>query len=311
MTKTLQRVVCLCLFTAVLLAALPLSAHGAGTPTFRVSNAQGKPGDTVTVTVSTEHNPGIIALRLFIAYDAAVLELTDAVGQDLSGITFGPLTKNPLITTWVDGVHPDNTTNGVLVKMTFRIRSGAPSGASPITLSYEPGDVLNTAWENVTFATVAGGVTVSGGSAAADKPRHSVTEADDADRGLGFRFSVPAQGVKTDRRGNGVLTAARVQYQGTACPLLRMGALLTADTAIGNDEGRMVLGAAGVTNAVAAQLCDVTDTACTYAVRILHIPDRATQRIIYARPYYVVQYQGKETVVYGAIDATTYRAQRP
>ena len=303
-----------CLATVLLVAMMPMIGMAAGQPAFVVDQVSGNPGDTVTVKVSTRDNPGIIGLRLKVSYDTAALELTKAEEGDFDGVTFGPLEKNPFTCSWVDAIHPNNTTNGAVVVLTFKIKGSAPNGLSPITLSYDQADVFALAadgvnFADVVFATEAGGVKV-GGTIAVDKALHSVTEADDADRGLGFLFSVPAKGVKKTATSAAVLSAATVTYQGVDCPLVGMGALLTANAAVGTNLDGMVRGAAGVTDMAVKTLWDVTATACSYAVRMTGIPDAAVGRTVYARPYYVVQYQGTEVVVYGEIDATTYQANR-
>lgn len=316
MNQRVNKIVSICLAAALLLAAVPgIGIAAAEAPTFAVSEATANPGDTVTLTVSTRNNPGIIGLRLNVAYDAAVLELKKAEGGDFSGVTFGPTTKNPFVASWVDAIHPDNTTNGVVMKLTFAVKASAPAGKSAVSLSYDADDVFNFNWQNVTFATAAGGVTVGGGAAdggsvTTDKALHSVTESDGADRGLGFLFSIPAKGVTADVGGAATLKSATVKYQNTDCTLVRMGALLTTDSAVGGNAAKMTLSAAGVTDVAVTTLWDATATACSYAVRLMNIPDSAVGRTVYARPYYVVKYQGKDTVVYGTIDATTYQKNR-
>ena len=307
----MKKILCVCLAMALMGACIPVSA--AGNPAIVVSETAGNPGDTVTLTVSTQNNPGIIGLRVFVAYDSAVLELKKADVGDFSAITFGPIGKNPFVASWVDAIHPDNTTNGVLVKLTFAIKSNAPVGKSVVSVSYEEADAFNAKWENVNFATVSGGVNVggnmeNGGTVATDKVLHSVTESDGADRGLGFLFSLPAKGAAV---ANGIsnISGATISYKGTDCQIVRMGALLTIDSKVGT-EAKMTLSAAGITNVAVTSLWDATATACTYAVRLKNIPDSAVGRTVYARPYYVVKYQGKDTVVYGSIDATTYQKHR-
>lgn len=308
----MQRILCLVL-TAALLLAVPAMGAAAPTPTVTVGEATGAAGDTVTVTVSVKDNPGIIGFRFFVQYDAAVLELTDHAQQGLKGITFGPKNKNPFTFSWLDALQPDNAYNGALVQLTFRVREGAPAGKSPVTVTYNADDVINAAFENVTFATVGGGVTVKGGSAPAPAAtvRHSVTERDDDERGLAFCFEVPVHKAQTTAGGIARLDNAYVLYEGTACPVVGMGGLLATDPALGNDGDAMVRGAVGVTDLSAATLLETGDTACTFALRIRNIPDRATQRLVYARSYYVIRYQGRDVTVYGAIDATTYHACRP
>ena len=307
----MKKILCICLAVALMGACIPVAA--AGDPAIVVSETAGNPGDTVTITVSTQNNPGIIGLRVFVSYDSAVLELKKTEEGDFSGITFGPVVKNPFIFSWVDAIHPDNTTNGVMAKLTFAIKANAPVGKSVVSVSYGEADAFNSKWEDINFATVAGGVTVggnieNGGTVATDKTLHSVTESDGADRGLGFLFAIPVKGASV---ANGVsnISGATISYKGTDCQLVRMGALLTTDSKVGT-EAQMTLSAAGVTNVAVTSLWDATATACSYAVRLKNIPDSGVGRTVYARPYYVVKYQGKDTVVYGSIDATSYQKHR-
>lgn len=310
------RWICVCLTAALLVAMLPgMGIAAAGQPAFVVDEVSGNPGDTVTVKVSTRDNPGIVGFLLKVSYDTAALELTAAEVGDFAGTTFGPLEKQPFTFSWVDAIHPNNTTNGAMAVLTFKIKSGAPNGLSPISVSYAAADVFGLGahpqdFVDVTFATVAGGVTVggSGGAVVTDKVLHSVTEQDDAYRGLGFLFSIPAKGVKKTATSAANLSGATVSYQGADCPLVRMGALLTTNGALGADG--MVQGAAGVTDVAVSSLWEVSSSTCSYAVRMMNIPSSAVGRTVYARSYYVVQYGGAEVVVYGDIDATTYQSHR-
>lgn len=303
----MKKLLCLCAALALLVAAVPVSA--AGEAAFVVGEASGNPGDTVQITITTENNPGIIGLLLQVQYDKNVLELKKAVGKDFAGVAFGPTYKVPFTFNWVDAIHPDNKTNGVLAILTFAIKADAPAGKTAVSVNYTPENVVNQAWQNVPFTTKTGYVNVGGvnpddgGTVTTDQVLHSVTEADDADRGLAFRFALPVKGAKTigDQTD---LSAATIQYKGAACKVLRMGALLSTK----NES--IQLYADGVTNVVAFSLLEVGADSCAYAVRMRNIPDSAVGTTVYARPYYVVEYQGKETVVYGTTDATTYQKNR-
>lgn len=317
MMKNVKKLLCICLAVAMLVTAVPVLA--AGDPAFVVSETTAKPGDTVTITISTQNNPGIIGLQLLVSYDAAVLELKEADEGDFKGVTFGPMTKNPFNLIWIDAIHPDKKTNGVVVTLTFAVKANAPAGKSVISAGYKPENIFNSEWKNIAFKTVAGGVTVggNGGNAgsntgssdtiATEKPLHSVTESNGADRGLGFLFTIPAKGIKTADNGGLDITAATVKYKNTDCQLVRVGALLTTDSTVGT-AAKMTRSAAGIIDVAVGAMWDAA--AGTYAVRLMNIPDSAVGSTVYARPYYVVNYNGTETVVYGSIDATTYTANR-
>lgn len=148
----------------VMTTLLSNAAFAANDPAFVVSNATGKPGDTVQVTVSTENNPGIVSLKVLVGYDANVLELVSATkGAEFSDTSFGPTTKNPFNILWdYSHSYEDITTNGVVATLTFKILDTATAGKSDITLTYDPNDVYDVNMDNVTFTTVAGSVTVEG-----------------------------------------------------------------------------------------------------------------------------------------------------
>ena len=70
MKKTnLNRLVAI--LTVMLFAAaayFSISALANNEPAIIISETEGKPGDTVTITVSLRNNPGIIAARLSLTY---------------------------------------------------------------------------------------------------------------------------------------------------------------------------------------------------------------------------------------------------
>ena len=132
-------------------------------PVITVGSVSGKPGETVTVPISISENPGIIAARLKITYDADALTLTNVTdGGILGEYEFGDsMTANPYIVSWSNGsAQADYTANGNLVYLTFKIAENATAGTLPITVSYDAEEIYNKAFENITFATNPGIVTV-------------------------------------------------------------------------------------------------------------------------------------------------------
>ena len=132
-------------------------------PTITVGNVSGKPGDTVTVAVRISENPGIIAARLKISYDANAVILTNVADCGILGeYRFGDdLSSNPYIVTWSNGTaRTDYTANGDLVRLTFKIADNAQAGNLPITISYDEEEIYNKDLENIAFATTAGTITV-------------------------------------------------------------------------------------------------------------------------------------------------------
>lgn len=67
----------------------------------------------------------------------------------------------PFAFSWTDAVHPNNTTNGNIVELTFKVKDAAAVGTTNITLSYDEENVYNSDFENVTFETSNGTITVA------------------------------------------------------------------------------------------------------------------------------------------------------
>lgn len=86
-----------------------------------------------------------------------------------------------------------------------------------------------------------------------------------------------------------------------------MGSLLTidpnkglADLKLDDADGRKTLD-------INAEKLFTPETDTTqFAVRITNIPAAQDTRIVYARPYYVFEYEGREVVVYDDIQAQNY-----
>ena len=151
----------ICLLAAVLLllSIIP-SAFAAGTPTFSVSNAEGSPGDEVKLTVDVSNNPGVICIGLDITYDPAVLELKAANAASFGTLSFGPVSNIPFKLSWDESLKPNNTSNGSIVELTFAIKSNAALGDSVVAVSYDPDNVFNSDYDNVTFSVQSGKVRV-------------------------------------------------------------------------------------------------------------------------------------------------------
>ncbi len=129
-------------------------------PKFIVDSATARPGEEFTIAVRTENNPGIVSFKFKVHYDADVLELVSAEEQSFTNLSYSPITNNPFIVNWVDAITPNNTTNGTVVLLTFRVKDDAQIGDSSISLTYDPYDIYNDTWDGVYFSTVSGTVTV-------------------------------------------------------------------------------------------------------------------------------------------------------
>ena len=130
------------LLAFLLLLTLPAHAQSGSLTAEAVES-----GGTATVTVRLD-NPGIIATRIFIAYDAAALQLTAAENGEVfprGSTTFGKeLSNNPYIILWDQSTRPDNnTTSGTLCTLTFDIIGGTASGTADVTVTADKSSTLD------------------------------------------------------------------------------------------------------------------------------------------------------------------------
>lgn len=162
MTRTISTILAFLLMFAV---GMPISL-AASEPTIAVGSAEGKPGDDVSVPLTVTNNPGIVALRVFVEYNAEVLQLTDV--QDGAVFPAGKSTfndnlqANPYTMLWMDGTATKNyTANDTLATLTFTILESAKDCVSPITVTYDSSSTFNADLTDVTFSIQNGSVTVA------------------------------------------------------------------------------------------------------------------------------------------------------
>lgn len=128
--------------------------------TLVVDSVNARPGDTFEVAVRVENNTGLVGLRLDVVYDTDLLELVGAVGgKDFATATFGPV-QSPFNVMWVDAIHPNNTADGAIAILTFRVKEEAPLGASVIEVIPYEDDFIDDQMEAVRCETVSGTVNV-------------------------------------------------------------------------------------------------------------------------------------------------------
>lgn len=132
----------------------------ADAPAFVVESTDAREGEEFTVAIRTQRNSGIVSMKLSVAYDADVLELIALEEQNFANVVFSPLSKNPFMVNWADAISPNNTTDGVVVLATFRVKEGVPLGKTEITLTYDPEDVYDENYDNVAFRVENGSVEI-------------------------------------------------------------------------------------------------------------------------------------------------------
>lgn len=135
--------------------------------------------------------------------------------------------------------------------------------------------------------------------------RHSVMDTDHGN-GLAFRFELCASGVKTVSGNRVNLANATVNYFGTDCKLIGMGAVVTNNSDLGGDHLTLdAVNGVNVLDIPTVYLQEVNENGCAFATRIINIPSTALSRTISARPYYIVEVDGEQRVIYGDTDSAS------
>ena len=130
---------------------------------------------------------------------------------------------------------------------------------------------------------------------------------------MGIAFLMEMEGYHitvNDKNEFDAPNATVIPYgDGVSYPLVRMGAVMTNQTAIGTEPEMLTLSnvnSTTVTDVPAAYLLSTSDTGCRFAVRVVNVPEEHCATEIYARPYYVFEQDGREIVVYGDIYSRSY-----
>ena len=142
-----------------------VSAEGAAQLT--VSAVEGYAGDTVTVSVALENNPGIAGTAFQLEYDTSVLELVGVVmdpeTEDVANsIWTGPTMKDdtPGIVTYANAKEKNVNKSGNLFEVEFKIVDGADIGESALTLGGRL-EFVNADEQDIEITPVNGKVTVA------------------------------------------------------------------------------------------------------------------------------------------------------
>lgn len=141
------------LLCIVIISSLCVSAQTV--PTFTVSNVVAERGQTVSVPVTIENNPGFCSFTIGVEYDESVLEFVGFTYDDTD--LPGMFTAAKQIV-WLN--NADTSVNGNAFCMEFKVLDNAADGKTDIGLTYKAGDIVNYYEEEINFAVVEGGITV-------------------------------------------------------------------------------------------------------------------------------------------------------
>lgn len=134
-----RRLFCCLLAAMLLIGSLP-TVQAASTPRVSVQTVSATAGDKVSVTVTLSGNTGFSDLSIELDYDPAILKLVQAEQEALTSncLKSQNLTDRPYSLIWLSGTSLCPS-NGTLATLTFRISEDAPSGDTPVSVSFYKG----------------------------------------------------------------------------------------------------------------------------------------------------------------------------
>lgn len=145
----------------VLCGLFIVPASAAGNGSLSMGSAGGNQGDTVTLNVNLNSNPGLVTMTIRVSYDPAVLKLTNVSNSGLLvGAQLNTGYGSPYTISWVDGATTaNNTKTGTIAAFTFKILDHAKLGDSAVTLQFV--DSYDTDYQENSFSVSSGKVTVN------------------------------------------------------------------------------------------------------------------------------------------------------
>jgi hypothetical protein len=167
-TKLFKRLLVYLLCVTLLSSAFILSVYAMNTATLSIGQVVGKPGDTVTVNISLDSNPGIAGLGIQVTYDETRLRINSqsAINRGLSlaflsyvGVNENTYSKSPFSVLWFGAMN--DTSTGTLLSVTFTVQDNAPEGLAYVNVIYRQGDAVNLNEEHIPLSIAQGGVIVS------------------------------------------------------------------------------------------------------------------------------------------------------
>jgi len=138
----------------------------------------------------------------------------------------------------------------------------------------------------------------------------SIRDTADDNRGLAFRFNVAVNGAQVKNRNELVPNVGSIKlfkHNDVLGTLVGAGAIVTNQEAIGTgDMTHESVDDKKTIDIPVKYLLDLSEDSIGFAVRIINIPDTATETDIYARPYYTYELNGEQVTVYGDIVCNNY-----
>ena len=148
------------LVSLMMILSLAVTAFAAEMTTFTVETVSEthKAGDEVTVNITVSGNTGIAGMAFVIDYDKTQLQLVDF--EDTQNLKWEVGIEGVTVNGASFGSSKNFTGNGVIMKLKFKVLSGAEGGFVKINLT--EAEAFDADEAAVPFSIVSGGITVKG-----------------------------------------------------------------------------------------------------------------------------------------------------
>lgn len=144
--------------TATFTVTVKEKTVGVNDPQIIVESKSARKGEEVILNLKVKNNPGFNSASIRIDYDKNVMTLENAELGELYASCTPSYDNLPYITFY----GPRNiTSDGLLLKLIFKIKDNAESGDYAVGVTYSEGDIANVAEEDVNFAIVSGKISVT------------------------------------------------------------------------------------------------------------------------------------------------------
>ena len=149
-----KKLISILLAIMLMLSAMPFAFASDAEPTMTISSATAALGESVTLTVSMQNNPGFNTFSLSFNYDPSCLNLKSVTKADAFPGSFA-YSKRAV---WQN--TEDTDYNGEIMTLTFDVLSDATVGDTNVALAYESGDICNYDEDDVDFALNPGTISI-------------------------------------------------------------------------------------------------------------------------------------------------------
>ena len=139
----------------------------AGNCSIRISQTSAKPGETITVSLSVENNPGIQGATLTVTWDEALIlksKAQNGAAFSALGLTAPKKLSSPYNLVWyAQDLEVEDIKDGVIATLEFEVSSQAQGGQElDISVSYISGDILDRNKQTLSPTIANGFVSVAG-----------------------------------------------------------------------------------------------------------------------------------------------------